>query len=821
MMLYNTGMGRFIAFFLLFVSSVLVAFDEVKLPSIHYKNRETVLNNSLYVLDDQVYFPFLELPKLLGMQISVSPKSNGYRLYTDSLDYTFVRHSKEVWVNRSKQFMSYELRDFHGKPYIELSNASFIFGLNYQLENDGKIIRFTSKKDSVLFTKSPYAIFDELRVNMTYLPLKKLPKTLYLAYHDVHVPIQDYVVQEKDVFFIQAKAVLEALSFSYIETSTSIQLSYNNFTYNIPKDSRFWTTTYKKDSWSFMATTQPKVINGALYFELESLFSFLDFSLYWNSSQNTIELLSLIHSFDFVEDNGAYKIDALSRYPLKIINEDVDKKNDTYRSIIPYAAVLTKEKKSLDNHAIVRFIELKNSQNNSDRSREESSKGYRNKSNVKISYRLKDVEYVAYFKENKAQKEPELSVQLDSRLRSMSVLENAKAYQITFLLSESVSAKVLKDGNKLILDFPQTVNELPRLRQFDSHDLISMRTSQFSISPLVSRVVLDFSGAASNYKVSQSKQAFVITVDKMPLKKALSENDSLAIKAPLLKEDRLKKDALSDKTVITTKENVKKNEPLPEKTAQVKKDDTLKKDPLPEIAALNKKGEAETEKNSQVTVNISEKPDDQNVIKVLSEPKINAKKSKDLLKRVIIVDAGHGGNDPGAIVQGQYYEKYYTIDIAKKLAEKLKDEGAKVIMTRSDDTNPSLKRRTEIANDSKADIFVSIHINSFSTPDIHGSSTYYYKPKDQNLALFVQNQLKKDLGILSNGIKRNRFYVLRYTEIPSILVETLYMTNPNEFELIQKESYREQVASSILLGIKGYFKSYTPEKSPTSKKRRN
>ena len=185
---------------------------------------------------------------------------------------------------------------------------------------------------------------------------------------------------------------------------------------------------------------------------------------------------------------------------------------------------------------------------------------------------------------------------------------------------------------------------------------------------------------------------------------------------------------------------------------------------------------------------------------------ISKKRSKKniLANKVVILDPGHGGTDPGAVVRNRF-EKDYTLDVAKRLKKKLTQAGAYVIMTRENDVSTSLSRRAYISNANKGDIFISIHMNSFNKSYVNGTETYYYKYKDKSLALHIQRQLNKDIQLKNNGIKQSRLYVLRHSKSPSCLIEPLFLTNKKEHALVKTSTFRDKLAGSIFQGIKNYF----------------
>ena len=193
-----------------------------------------------------------------------------------------------------------------------------------------------------------------------------------------------------------------------------------------------------------------------------------------------------------------------------------------------------------------------------------------------------------------------------------------------------------------------------------------------------------------------------------------------------------------------------------------------------------------------------------------SEPTIRGK--------TIVVDAGHGGYDPGAKGVTGLEEKKVNLDIALKVQKLLTDMGANVIMTRSDDTFIPLSQRATIANNAYADVFVSIHSNSSTSPSLGGTSTYYYAPgsnallysqlaQRSSLAEKVQYQLAQNLGIRNIGTLTANFAVLRETTMPSILAEIAFLSNKSEEALLKDDAFRDKAAQAIAQGLVEYFAS--------------
>ena len=219
--------------------------------------------------------------------------------------------------------------------------------------------------------------------------------------------------------------------------------------------------------------------------------------------------------------------------------------------------------------------------------------------------------------------------------------------------------------------------------------------------------------------------------------------------------------------------------------------------------------------------------------------------------RRIVIDPGHGGKDPGCNLRGGVREKDIVLSMARLLAKKIREKiGCEVFLTRTKDTFISLERRTAIANMKKADLFVSLHINAHKNRNIWGLETYFLNMatderavmvaarenatseknisdlqtilndlmlntkihESSRLAHEVQNGMfshirKRYKRAKSLGVKQAPFYVLIGAQMPAILVETGFLTNPTEKKRLMSKKYQENVAEGICAGIRAYIKS--------------
>ncbi len=170
----------------------------------------------------------------------------------------------------------------------------------------------------------------------------------------------------------------------------------------------------------------------------------------------------------------------------------------------------------------------------------------------------------------------------------------------------------------------------------------------------------------------------------------------------------------------------------------------------------------------------------------------------------IVLDAGHGGKDPGTTSASGRHEKDFVLPLTLKVSELLKqDPRLEIVLTRSDDTYPELSERVEIANLAQADLFVSIHGNSvLDNPSIRGTETYYWTDQSREFAELMHRHLLAATGFPDRKVKKNNFYVIRNTEMPSVLLEIGFLSNPTEEALMYSEAFQDKVAASIAAAIK-------------------
>lgn len=197
--------------------------------------------------------------------------------------------------------------------------------------------------------------------------------------------------------------------------------------------------------------------------------------------------------------------------------------------------------------------------------------------------------------------------------------------------------------------------------------------------------------------------------------------------------------------------------------------------------------------------------------------------------KVIVIDPGHGGVDPGAVGKLGKKEDDINLEIALKLRRLIEQTGGIAILIREEDKglyteksktyrqkkNEDLRNRKIFVNKSEGDIFISIHLNSFPQSKYYGAQTFYKKGCENSkiLATIIQEELRNVLDKNNKRVPQDRdnIYLLREVNIPSVLIECGFISNPNEERLLSDSKYQEKIAWAIYIGIMRYFKEVKNE----------
>lgn len=199
-------------------------------------------------------------------------------------------------------------------------------------------------------------------------------------------------------------------------------------------------------------------------------------------------------------------------------------------------------------------------------------------------------------------------------------------------------------------------------------------------------------------------------------------------------------------------------------------------------------------------------------------PTPQAPEGKTVEKVLVVIDPGHGGEDPGTECpfEDDFYEKEINLDIAKRVKGYLDEYGIDAMLTRESDSRlvpnnqkEDLYARARLANENNASLFISIHVNASDWKSVSGMEIYYCKKPDifenfssKRFAELMGARIRDSSGIEYRGIVHNDFSVLRNTEMPAILVETAFITNKDDYGRLKSDDFRDKTASGIAQGIR-------------------
>ena len=203
----------------------------------------------------------------------------------------------------------------------------------------------------------------------------------------------------------------------------------------------------------------------------------------------------------------------------------------------------------------------------------------------------------------------------------------------------------------------------------------------------------------------------------------------------------------------------------------------------------------------------------------LTLPKVTATvKNLNLIGKVIVLDAGHGGKDDGA-VNSKIIERELNLILVKKLEKELVSQGAIVYLTREDENDLSTttvnRKRSDLYNRAKyidkisPDMYISIHLNSSSSPSWRGLQIFYNSKNEKNklIAETITNHLKEKMSNIREIKKDNTYYMYKHISSPGILIEAGFISNPSDNYLLRNEEYQDKLIISISEGIEKYFKN--------------
>jgi N-acetylmuramoyl-L-alanine amidase len=376
-------------------------------------------------------------------------------------------------------------------------------------------------------------------------------------------------------------------------------------------------------------------------------------------------------------------------------------------------------------------------------------------------------------------------------------IEYQKENKLKLSLNRKVEPKAvfLKSGSRLLIDFPSTVTELKDEKfDYDSDLIEEVRVSQYDQT--TTRVVVDLIAPIPHQLDWDGNQLEVSLFNKLT--------------AINLKRTEL---GLQTNLELLAPENYKVTRLVNPRRLVID---------IPNLIANKEEIEVPEGQGAIEEIRVSQYSGEDHQVRVVLELNQSVNLSKDVVGnnlkfnltnfnlegRVITIDPGHGGQDPGAIGFSDLREKNPVLEIGLKLEKLLEAAGAKVIMTRREDEFLPLEERVAIANKADSDIFVSIHLNGHRSANSFGTETFIAPDSGQKsklLAQFIQQYLVDKLGTFNRGVKQEELYVLNHTNMPAVLEEVVFISNQEEEDKIMKDDFKEKSAVAIYKGIVKHF----------------
>jgi len=350
-------------------------------------------------------------------------------------------------------------------------------------------------------------------------------------------------------------------------------------------------------------------------------------------------------------------------------------------------------------------------------------------------------------------------------------IEKHKYYDnVVIETGDEIEPKIMLLDNRLVLDFKGATVEKPSKQEVQNNPRIeSVRMAQFSSDPLIARVVFDLKKGVkydSSTLYGKGKVCLEISDDKKAtFVKAATTDGEITPKIP-------------------AKVIVPDNSKEAELYRQLKQH--VESRMISSEEALYRKLKTVTKKK-------------------LGKSKKTVAKTLSLEGKIIVVDPGHGGDDPGAMGPAGIWEKELNLKVAFFLADYLEAKGAKVYMTRKTDLHNSLKQIADFANNAKADVYVAVHFNSIDNSNICGTETYYYNDQSRSLAEDIHNRLLIGIKCPDRGVRKMAFYTIHHTNMPGVIVEPIYMTHFQEGIMIRSKTFQKEIARDISLGIEKFL----------------
>jgi len=669
-------------------ANLIYAEDLSTIEEIHMAGKRIALDNPIILQDNTPMAAIQDFLPLLNAKLTYLPKDDIYELQipTLNLDCVLVPNSKEFWVGTKVHFFSKKNMVHQNLLYVSIGDFLQLLGAEYQQEGTKLFVKLspqsTPKKEdkSILFQTEPGR--NTIPDLAERLPTFEEDREQFLTFGTQIYRLDSRFIYINNILYLDLTFILRNEKFSVEQQGNDLAISRG---YRKCKFSFTEKKVYIADLDLTLQSIGPIIKqNNHTYIPLISFVTAFDLGFSWDSYTRTLTILNQIKSVQFTKKAGQIAMNINLAQPIKDFKSDTLEWPKRLSITIPFTSVMLN--KRFYNMENLHFNDLLINQDGLSTHIELGCK-------FPISYSTKLTS-------------TGFEVLFHTAVYSLSQTQQGEKTIIKIKSSVPIEYKsfIPETGSKIVVDIPNTFCELPPSIDVKSTIVSQIRTSQFQLSPLITRIVFDLTTSNVKYEIKRASDS------------------SLDV----------------------------------------------------ELTGVG------------------------NGIKIEAPPRM-------IPTPIIVLDPGHGGLDPGAPCTDATSEKDLTLDIALHLKTLLEKSGRQVILTRTKDELVSLPRRVEIANKAKASLFISIHLNSFERAYANGLETYYYKAEDKALAQILHKELLKSFHLRNNGLREARMYVNRYAEMPTVLVEPLYLSNPTECSLILDPEYRKKIAESLFRGINRYL----------------
>lgn len=682
---------------------------------LYVSNKKVQLDSPFVIKDDKLFLPLQDFLPILNATLTYLRKDDIYELeilHSKQL-CAVIPNSREFWIGTTVYYFSASTFEYQNQIYLPLEDFLNLLGVRFKKEDVKLFLDLTpintpkltqpqkepqDAQETILFqTEQPKLLYLDL---FNKLPVFEDGEEPSLTFGKYVYPLKKRFLYHNSIFYIDMTYILRNEHYR-------VELSSSNVT--LQKDAKLciFSTTQnqiivKKNAFTSVVQSMGPVLQkkDRYYIPFLSFLSVFDLTFFWDGHRRTLTITRKIQEVKLIKKNNQYILKIMAGSPItnyQILSLDWPNRIQILLSnMIP---IFMTQPATLQSGPITHFT------------------AFQDKATTILELGIDELP--SFSPQTTA---TGLDFIFNTTVTALTQTDKGSHLFVSIHGSAPLDyQKPFIENSKFILDIPNAVCELAPSMNAKGSFYHSIRTSQYQINPLTTRVVFDLKTKDVDYVIKKG------------------DGNSIDI------------DFFS-KTGILSK-------PVAPKT-----------------------------------------PSEKAVARIES------------IKTIIILDPGHGGSDPGAMTENGESEKKLTLDVALKLQKMLQSSQVRVILTRDSDKLVSLAQRVELANRYQADLFISLHFNSFVRDYANGIETYYYKSSDKLLTSIIHKELVKSLGLRNNGMKEARMYVNRYAEMPTVLVEPLYLSNPREYHLAMDPVFRQKLAETLCRGIKNYLDSSNSEK---------